>query len=267
MRISLVAFALLFACTGAIASENVVSVPANAGKAGVKAAQAAGQSHYAREKKWADEILPAVLVGDPVYLELPNKHKFLGLYAEAAKPKAAAIVVHGIGVHPDHGLIGPLRQQLVDAGYTTLSLQMPILKVDAKPEDYPPTFDEAAQRLEKAAAFLQAKGHKKIALVSHSMGCRMSYRYLGSQADAPIAAWVAIGNSTLDDYSKLKLPVFDLYGQNDLPAVVKNAPKRAAWLKERAGSMQQSVPGANHFFEGLDAALIEAVRGYLDQTL
>ena len=228
---------------------------------------AALASDLAREKKWADEILPAILVGDPVYIDLPNKHKFLGLLAEASKPKAAVIVVHGIGVHPDHGLISPLRQQLVDAGYTTLSLQMPILKVDAKSDDYPPTFDDAAQRRGKAAAFVQTEGYKKIALVSHSLGCRMSYRYLGSRTDAPIAAWVAIGNSALDDYSKLKLPVFDLYGQNDLPAVVKNAPKRAAWLKDRAGSRQQSVPGANHFFEGLDTTLIEAVRGYLDQTL
>ena len=222
---------------------------------------------YAREKKWADEVLPAVLVGDPLYLELPNKHKFLALYAEATRPKAAVIVVHGIGVHPDHGLISPLRQQLAELGYTTLSVQMPILKADAKGEDYPPTFDEAAQRLDQAVAFLKQKGYSKIALVSHSMGCRMSYRYLSTRPDAPIAAWVAIGPSVVEDYAKLKLPILDLYGQNDLPAVVGNAAKRATLLKGRAGSLQQQVPGANHFFEGLDASLVEAVRGYLDQTL
>ncbi|TCS72175.1 dienelactone hydrolase [Sulfuritortus calidifontis] len=228
---------------------------------------AAGQSDYAREKKWADEILPAVLVGDPVWLEGPNRHKFLGLYAEAGNPKAAVIIVHGIGVHPDHGLISPLRQQLAEQGYTTLSLQMPILQADAKNDAYPPLFDEAAQRLDQAAAFLKQKGYRKIALVSHSLGCRMSYRYLSTRPDAPIAAWVAIGNSSLDDYGKLKLPVFDLYGQNDLPAVVENAPRRAAMLKGRAGAVQRQVPGANHFFEGLDANLVEAVRGYLDQAL
>lgn len=231
------------------------------------ACTAAQASDLAREKKWADEILPAILVGDPVYLELPNKHKFLGLLAEAGKPKAAVIVVHGIGVHPDHGMISPLRQQLVDAGYTTLSVQMPILKADAKGDDYPPTFDEAAQRIEKAAAFLQGKGYKKIALVSHSLGCRMSYRYLSTRADTPIAAWVAIGSSVADDTSKLKMPVFDLYGSNDLPAVLKNAPKRGELLKGRAGSMQKQVPGANHFFEGLEAKLVQDVAGYLDKTL
>lgn len=130
-------------------------------------------SDLAREKKWADEILPAVLVGDPVWLELPSKHRFLGLHAEPAKPKAAVIVVHGIGVHPDHGVISPLRQRLVDAGYTTLSIQMPVLAADAKGDDYLPLFDEAALRMEKAADFLQAKGYRKIGLVSHSPGaCR-----------------------------------------------------------------------------------------------
>ncbi len=224
-------------------------------------------SDFAREKRWADEILPAILVGEPIYLEQADKHRFLTLFTEAVQPKAAVIIAHGMGVHPDHGLIGTLRQQLPEAGYTTLSVQMPILKAEAKPGDYPATFDEAAGRLEKAAAFLQAKGYRKIALVSHSMGCPMSYRYLKSRPDAPIAIWVAIGNSVVEDTRPLKMPILDLYGAHDLPAVLDNAPKRAALLKGRPASQQQQIPGANHFFEGKDAALLEAVRGYLDKTL
>jgi hypothetical protein len=30
------------------------------------------QADYAREQRWADEITPAILVGDPVYLELKS---------------------------------------------------------------------------------------------------------------------------------------------------------------------------------------------------
>lgn len=224
-------------------------------------------SDLAREKKWADEILPAVLVGDPVWLELPNKHRFLGLYAEAAKPKAAVIIVHGIGVHPDHGLISPLRQRLVDAGYTTLSIQMPVLQADAKGDDYLPLFDEAALRMEKAADFLKAKGYRKIGLVSHSLGSRMSYRYLSSRPASPVGAWVAISLSPVEDMSKLKVPVLDLYGQHDLPPVLKNAPARAPLLKARAGSRQQQIAGADHFFEGKDDVLVEAVQGFLDEAL
>jgi hypothetical protein len=34
----------------------------------------AAASDYAREKKWADEIVPGIVVGDPVYLETPRGH-------------------------------------------------------------------------------------------------------------------------------------------------------------------------------------------------
>jgi DNA-binding CsgD family transcriptional regulator len=37
------------------------------------------------------------------------------------------IVVHGLGVHPDRGLINPLRSQLAEQGYATLPVQMPVL--------------------------------------------------------------------------------------------------------------------------------------------
>ena len=89
---------------------------------------------YEREKRWADEITPGLIVGDVVYLQTSNGHKFLNLYTEAAKAKAAVIVVHGIGIHPDWGVIGMLRTRLAEQGYTTLSVQMPVLAADAKGE-------------------------------------------------------------------------------------------------------------------------------------
>ena len=55
--------------------------------------------------------------------------------------------MHGIGVHPDWDLINTLRSALVDHGYTTLSVQMPVLAAEASTEDYRSTFDEAAERL------------------------------------------------------------------------------------------------------------------------
>ena len=229
----------------------------------------AAAADYAREKKWADEVLPAVLTGDPVWLEvLDGKysgHKFLTLYTEAPQAKAGVIVVHGMGVHPDWGLIGPLRQRLPDLGYATLSVQMPVLQADAKGEDYPATFDEAAARIGQAVAFMKAKGYKKIALVTHSMGCRMTARYLEKTPNVPIDAWVAVGAAAPLDYRKLKFPVLDLYGENDLPQVLQAAGQRAKGLKGK--SAQVVVPKADHFFEGHEQALLENVRKYLDKSL
>lgn len=229
-------------------------------------AEPAMAGDYAREKKWADEILPAVLVGDAVWLDGPGGHKFLGLYTEAANAKGAVILGHGIGVHPDWGFIGMLRQRLAEKGYTTLSIQFPVLAADAKPEAYPPTFDDASARLEKAVAFLKEKGQGRIAIACHSLGCPMSYRYLSGAPDTAVKAWVVIATPGAEDMGKLKLPVLDLYGQNDLPVVLKNTPARASGLTQ-PGSIQQRLPNADHFFEGQDASLLDAVGTYLGRHL
>jgi len=233
---------------------------------GMSMAALAMAGDYAREQKWADEILPAVLVGDPVWLEGPDNHKFLGLYTEAPNAKGAVILGHGSGVHPDWGLIGMLRQSLTEKGYTTLSIQFPVLAADATADDYVFTFDEAAARLAKATAFLKQKGYGRIAIVSHSLGGRMSYRYLGGKPDEAIKTWVAVSSPGAEDWGKLKLPVLDLYGQNDLPGVLQNAAIRAPGLKQ-PGSAQQRLQQADHFYEGQDGPLLEAVSNYLGQHL
>lgn len=224
-------------------------------------------SDYAREQKWADEILPSLMVGEPVYLEQKDAHKFLTLLTEAPKAKAALILVHGIGVQPDWGLVGVLRSQLAEHGYTTLSVQMPILASDASSDDYPALFPEADERLQQAEQFLRAKGYKKIGLVSHSMGSRMSHYYLSQHPDSAVAAWVAIGLGADVSYAAMKMPVLDLYGENDLPVVLNSARQRGDSLKGKAKSRQQVVPKTDHFFEGHDAELLKAVQSYLDQTL
>src|SRR5262249_24927688 len=71
-----------------------------------RAAAPAVDSDYAREKRWADEIVPSLVVGEAVWLQGKRPQKFLGLYAEAKNPKGAIIFAHGLGVNPDYGLIG-----------------------------------------------------------------------------------------------------------------------------------------------------------------
>jgi pimeloyl-ACP methyl ester carboxylesterase len=222
---------------------------------------------YAREKRWADEITPTLVVGDPVYLAQPGGHKFLALYTGAKKPRAAVIVVHGLGIHPDWGLIGALRSDLPDAGYTTLSVQMPVLAADAKGEDYPALFGDAAERLAAAVAFLKAKGYDRIALVSHSMGSRMSNHFLAAGPAHGIAAWVAIGISSGEfvNAARFGFPILDIYGERDFPQVLKNADARAAALARLKGSAQIEVAGADHYFAGSEAELVRHVRRFLDR--
>lgn len=220
-------------------------------------------SDYAREKKWADEITPGIVVGDPVYIEQANKHKFLGIYTEAANTKAGVVVVHGIGIHPDWGMIGVMRSQLADQGYTTLSIQMPILAVDAKAQAYDATFPEAVERLALAVAYLKAKGYQKIAIVSHSLGSRMTHEYMVKNPPE-VAGWAALGIGGGVTYAGIKAPVLDLFGAKDLPPVLSGAKKRAATLKGNPASKQVVIPGADHFYANHEGEMVKVTKDFLD---
>lgn len=226
------------------------------------------QADYAREKRWADEITPAIIVGDPVELSLPTGRKFLAIFAPNPNAKAGVIVVHGLGVHPDWGLINPLRSRLSEQGYSTLSVQMPVLAAEARGDQYPPLFPEAAERLSAAVAFLRGKGLRRVAIVSHSMGSRMTNYFLNHRAEPRIDAWVSIGISGIfTEPQTLTLPVLDLYGEKDLPAVLGNAVQRAEVLRKLRGSAQVQLAGADHFFQGQESELARQVRQFLDAKL
>jgi len=232
-------------------------------------ASAFAASDYVREQNWADEVTPGIVVGDPVYLEQKNRHKFLGIYTEAANARMGLVVVHGIGIHPDWGMIGTLRQRLPDHGYTTLSIQMPILAVDAKPEAYTEHFPEAVERLQLAVAYLKRKGYKRIALVSHSLGSRMSHGYM-VRNPTEVSAWAALGTGTgpgpVITYDGIRAPVLDLYGANELPRVLEGAAKRKASLMGKALSKQVVIPDTDHFFANHEDAMVKAVKDFLDSV-
>jgi hypothetical protein len=231
---------------------------------------------YAREQRIADEIVPAVVVGDPVRLAGPGNRSFLGIYTGAPHAKAAVILVHGMGVNPDWGLLAELRSNLADAGYSTLSIQMPVLPADAKADDYAALFPEAAQRIASAVEYLNAKDFRKIVLVSHSLGSRMSNEYVvrvlqrgkGPAVSSPIAAWVAIGMpEAYRGADLIRFPVFDLYGENDLPVVLATAAQRRDVIAKLRDSRSLMVPQADHYFNGHYPELDKEVRGFLDQVL
>ncbi len=224
---------------------------------------------YSREKRWADEITPGLVVGDAVYLQQKSGHKFLALYAVAQPVRAAVIVVHGLGVNPDWALIGALRSGLADNGYATLSVQMPVLAADGLGDAYPALFPDAAERIAAAVAFLKSKGHRNIALAAHSMGARMSNYYLAATPDNAIAAWIAIGisNGDIASAGKLHMPVLDIYGERDFPLVRQRADARAVSLKKLKGSAQIEVAGADHFFAGSEGELVKQVKRFLDRTV
>ncbi len=236
-------------------------------------------SDLAREKNWADQVADTVVVGEPVWLS-NRGHKFLGLYAPpAGGGTTAVILIHGRGVHPAWEFIDKLRSDLADAGFHTLSLQMPILAANARFSAYGNTFPEAFERIDAGIRFLREKGVTSILLLGHSSGAMTIVAYSAKHPQAPIAGIVAIGLSTLANGPEMMqpalmlrnvhVPVLDLYGSNDLHEVVSLADARRAAARQAGNKdyMIVRVPDASHFFTDRYEALRQQVLGWLGRFL
>ena len=98
---------------------------------------------------------------------------------EAENPKGAIIIGHGRGWNPDWELYGILRLKLHELGYSTLSIQLPVLGPGAKVGDYIPTYEDSSNRYDLSAQWLINNGYEgKVAIVSHSLGATMANQYL-----------------------------------------------------------------------------------------
>lgn len=224
---------------------------------------AASTSNLDREKNWADQIVDYLVTGEAVRLEA-NQIQFLALYT---KPTAAdndsalgVILLHGRGVHPAWGFLDTLRADLADAGWHTLALQLPILDADIKFVEYGKTFPEAFQRLDAGARYLRERGVQRIVLVGHSSGAMTAVAYAAERPKATLSGIVTIGLTTEPAgnrymqttllLEKLRLPVLDIFGGEDLAGVLNTAKARTEAAKKAGNSAytQVRVNGANHFF-------------------
>lgn len=230
-------------------------------------ASMAGAQDYERESRWAEQTLQTLVVGDAVQLEQKNGHRFLGLYTKAVKPRGAAIIAHGRGWSPDYDLYGALRTKLAEAGYSTLSIQMPVLPGTAKIGDYLPTFPDADERLALAARWLRNKEYRNVAIVSHSLGATMANHYLIRTHDTPVGAWVSISIiNGLEDMFRIKIPVLDVFGAQDWDITRVGADERRAQIMKIKHSDQVVVADAKHFFEYKQDELTRVIVAFLDRV-
>ena len=234
-------------------------------------------SDLAKEKRWADQVVEAILDGEAVWLN-DGKSDFLGIYTEADEDKGRAVIVmHGTGIHPDWvQVVQPLRVGLTGHNWNTLSIQMPILPNEAEYKDYAPLYDEVAPRIDAAIKYLKENGSEDIVLIGHSQGSAMTVYYL-SRSKPDVKGFVAIGTASfagdprmdsIKSLEKINLPILDLYGSEDLEEILASAKSRVA-AAEKAGNKnytQKQITG-NHFFDGQEKALVETVADWLDKTV
>jgi pimeloyl-ACP methyl ester carboxylesterase len=188
-----------------------------------------------REKRMADEIVDAILDGEAVFLNA-NDHEFLSIYTEADESgeaaRGTAIILHGRGFHPDwQDAINPLRVGL-------------------------------------------AKTSNKVVLIAHSCGAHMAMAWADTESFESIDAYVGIGMGATDykqpmkhpfPLDKIKVPVLDVYAENDYPAVLKMAAQRLRLIKIAANkkSSQVIVKGAEHYYVDKGEELTKVINQWL----
>lgn len=233
-------------------------------------------SDLAKEKRWAEQVVDSIMDGDAEMLN-DGSSEFLAIYTEAAEDKGrAAIVMHGTGIHPDwQQVIQPLRIGLTEHNWHTLAIQMPVLHNEAEYIEYAPLYDEVAPRIEAAIKFLKDNGINKIVLIGHSQGASMS-AYSLSKNSHDVTGFVAIGMgayandermNSIKALEKINIPVLDIFGSEDLEAVLSSIDDRAAAAKKagNANYTQVKVGGAEHMFDGKEEALIEVIAVWLEK--
>ncbi|MCB1828580.1 MAG: alpha/beta fold hydrolase [Gammaproteobacteria bacterium] len=237
-------------------------------------------SDLARERRIALELEDAILIGSPLRLSA-NGSEFFAIHAESAAAQllGGVILLHGSGANPNwHDVVFPLRAQLPESGWETLSIQLPIAAADVPEGSDQALIPEAFPRILAALEFFRQRGVENVALVGHSLGAQMGLEYLANDPTQGVKALVAVGLSarrdipvtgTLLALQKVKLPILDIYGSRDIEPVLATVNARAieARRADNPDYRQLEVPGADHFFTGLDDQLVQRVHAWLQKTV
>ena len=230
-----------------------------------------------REDRLVEEIEANLFDGALISL-MPGADAFTAVQmaSQTDTTRGGVILLHGRGFHADWPEnIGPLRVGLSEAGWHTLSLQLPVLEKSAKYFDYLPVLPEVLPRIDAALAHLKAENISPIVLLAHSCGAHMAMLWMEQYADQGIDAFIAIGMGATDyqqpmrhpfPFASLKVPVLDLYGELDYPEVHRLAPERLQLINHGGNPLSKQVvaTGADHYFSDNSELLTKEVSDWLD---
>ena len=249
------------------------------GQASAKDIQAQNREQQIAEKLAldadADEIISLKASGE----------RFIGLYKSARTNKVnethgVVILVHGMGAHPDWpDVISPLRRRLTEFGWSTLSIQMPILSPEEPVAEYGKTLSLASSRLQAAVDYLHAWEIEPIILLGYSFGAAQAANYLASNKPEDIKAFVSVsmlaqkfikpGLEVFKFIGEIGIPILDIYGEEDLDDVRRGIDDRrlAAGKNGNTGFKQIELQKSGHHYLGFEDALVEQIQHWLQQTL
>jgi len=236
-------------------------------------------SDLQKEIRMKQEIVDFIMDGEAIMLnDAVARHDFLTIYTKSTiiPSKGAVIIMHGRGHHPNWAeVVHPLRTGLPEFGWHTLSIQAPVLDNDSSFYDYLDIQEETHPRIESAITYLQQQDIKNIVLIAHSCSVHMAINWLHKHPNGGANAFIGIGMGSTDigqpmleafPLQDIKIPVLDIRGEYDYPAVVAKAPKRLKRMQQAGNSKsdQRVVAKSDHYFTDRGDALLTEVADWLN---
>lgn len=236
-----------------------------------------------RESLIAERLQDRVKVGTPLWLTSGDQD-FLAIYTEQMthESQGGIILLHSLGAHPDWPIVvSQLRKSLPQRGWSTLSIQLPVLPPEDSIEAYGETLDEARRRIDQALAYLAEQHVEPVVIIGYSFGAATGLYYCArlAEVNASLLGVVSISAQAqpflrpalklLDEIEQIKIPVLDIYGSRDFKEIIDAAPDRrlAGRKGENPWYQQIEIEGADHNYSGLGAVLSKRISGWLKKLI
>ena len=216
---------------------------------------------FSREKRLKEQNIDEIMDGDSINLKVRGKEIFSIFMESEDKTDTGIIFLHTRGENPNESkTIKPLRIDMAENGYHTLSVQMPVLEKNATYYDYVPLLPHSHPRIKAAIDFYKKMNIKNIIFVAHGCGGHMLMSYIDKYGDSDIKAVIGIGMGATDTNQEvikeyplatMKIPVLDIIGQYDYRSVKKHFKTRKAHLALSSENNKQVILSkAKHYHHG-----------------
>lgn len=184
--------------------------------------------------------------------------------------RGTVVILHAPGsTSDDPEIVRPLRLGLSDAGWDTLSVQLPRRFVSESPQQWLERNRHLEPVIAGAAQWLRESGQLNQVLIGVGASGRAVLDFATRQPGNGVQALVLIGTSIEADSDAAvqlagsTLPVLDLSAERDRAPVLASRS-----LKRRLGNAnpayrQREVPGATAGFIGLEDVMVSAIRAWL----
>ena len=225
-----------------------------------------------RELMIYEQNLSEIFDGEHHYVDYKfGKYSMLEIHDDDYK--TAVLYLHGRGLNPnEQNLAYPVRLGMSDS-YNTYSIQLPVLRKQSTYLDYTKIFYDSDERIFSAMEYIRNK-NEKIIIIAHSCGVHMLMSFIKKMdLSEDITSLILIGSGAVDKgekliykypYDKIKIPMLDLYGENDFNLVLKKSAERNEYIKEANTKSQQiKIKSSDHYHADNSQEVITLVKKWL----